>query len=277
MLRGRGENPSPSPHPFGENGRTLRVLTLLLVAGAAFAGDEVVDIVPGWKKGDVCDLTMSRTIRVRGKRMVARAERALTLDRVEEVEVRDKIVTTTARGAPGSIERRCRRWHTKTVTAVAGLKSETKNETEPAQGTTTTVDVGRDDAFLVEMLEHAIHRKGVKVGESWEAAKEDVPDGEGGKLTFKLVEVVKYKEQRAARVFVMLKATITAEKGKIDVEASGYVYYSLDAGRIIRSNLRGPVKMQLGGVGTVHGTIAEEATLVIVEAGGNQEAAPGND
>ncbi len=254
----------------------MRVLTLLLVAGAALAEDEVIDLVPRWKKGDVCDLTMSRTIRVRGKRTVGRVERALTIDRVEEVEVRDKVLTTTPLGAPGSIERKYRRSRTTMVTAVAGVKSETKKETDAAEGSTRTVDVGRADAFLAEMLEHAIHRKGVKVGETWVAEKGDTPTVEDGKLTLKLVEVLTYKEQRAARIFVSLKARIRSDGKTIDVEARGYAYYALDLGRIIRSNLRGPVKLQMGDVGTVHGTLAEEATLTIVEAGGNPEAAPGN-
>lgn len=245
-------------------------LMLLVLAGTAGAEDEVVDLLPRWKKGDVCDLTMSRTIRVRGKKTVGRVERALTVERDEEVDVRDRILTTTPRGAPGSIERKWRRARTTTVTTVAGLKSETKKETDPAEGSTRTVDVGRNDAFLVEMLEHAILRKGVKVGDAWEEE-----DAEAGKLTFKLVEVLMYKEQRAARIFVTLKAKIASGTGKIDVEARGYVYYSLDLGRIVRSNLRGPVKLQMGGLGTVHGTIAEEATLSIVEALGNPDAGPG--
>jgi hypothetical protein len=35
----------------------------------------------------------------------------------------------------------------------------------------------------------------------------------------------------------------------------------------VRSNLRGQVKLQLEGVGTVHGTMSEEATLTLVETG----------
>jgi hypothetical protein len=117
------------------------------------------------------------------------------------------------------------------------------------------------------MIEPVIYRKGARVGETWEGPKEDSESVEDGKLTFKLVEVTRWKEQRCARIYVVFKAKVLAAKGKVDLEAKGYVYFSLELGRIVRSNLRGPVKLQLDGVGTVHGTMSEEATLTLVEAG----------
>jgi hypothetical protein len=243
-----------------------RIALLLLATGAA-GGDEVVDIVPAWKKGDVCDLVFARTFRLRGKRKVGNVERALTVERDDEAVYRDKVLATTARGAPGSIERKHVRARSTTVTSVLGLKSEKENETDPVEGTTATVDIGRKDAFLVEMIESEIYRKGAKVGETWEGPKEDSARVEEGKLVFKLVEMTKFKERPAARIYVMFKAKVLAAKGKVDIEAKGYVYFSLELGRIVRSNLRGPVKLQLDGVGTVHGTMSEEATLTLVEAG----------
>lgn len=240
---------------------------LLVLATAAAGGDDAVDIAPAWRKGDVCDLVFARTLRVRGKRKVGNVERALTVERDDEAVFRDKLLELTGRGAPASIERKHVRLRTTTVTTVLGLKSETKNERDPDEGKTSTVGEGRKDAFLAEMIESVIYRKGAKVGETWEGPKEDSAGVEDGKLTFKLVEVTKWKEQRCARIYVVFKAKILAAKGKIDLEAKGYVYFSLELGRIVRSNLRGPVKLKLDGVGTVHGTMSEEATLMLVEAG----------
>ncbi len=243
-----------------------RGLILLLIATAAGAEDETVDLVPGWKRGDVCDRTMSRTIRVRGNQMVGREERALTAEQSEEVDVRDKILSTARQGTPGRMERQYRRNRTTTVTAVAGLDSETKRETDPSEGTTRTLDVGRGEAFLVELLDHAIYRKGVRAGDSWSGEQEGSGDVEEGRLTFMLVEMVTFKEQRVAKIHVTLEAKVSSGQGTIDVEAKGYVHFSLDAGRIIRSSLSGPVKLELGQAGTLLGTISEEATLTMVEA-----------
>jgi hypothetical protein len=242
-------------------------IALLLLATAAAGGEETVDLLPGWKKGDVCETTFARTLRVRGKRKVGNAVRALTLERDEDATYRDKVLATTARGVPDSLERRYVLARKTTVTSVVGLKTETKRETDPAEGTTATVGFDRKDPFLVEMIESEIYRKGAKVGETWEGPKVDAAGVEDGKLAFKLVELTKFKERPAARIHVLFKARVLSEKGNADIEVKGYVYFSLELGRIVRSNLRGPVKLELGDVGTVHGTVTEEATLTLVEAG----------
>jgi hypothetical protein len=240
---------------------------LLLLVTAVAGGDDAIDIAPAWRKGDVCDLVFARTMRLRGKRKVGNVERALTVERDDEAVFRDTLLAVTGRGAPGSMERKHVRVRTTTVTTVLGFKPETKNETDAAEGKTSTVGAGRKDAFLAELIESVIYRKGAKVGETWEGPKEDRADIEDGKLTFKLVELTKWKEQRCARIHVVFKAKVIMDKGKVDIEAKGYVYFSLELGRIVRSNLRGPMKLQLEGVGTVYGTMSEEATLTLVEAG----------
>ena len=242
----------------------LRAACLLLVAAAVGAEDEAVDLAPGWRKGEVCDRTMTRTIRVRGNQMVGRVERAMTAEVTEEFDVRDKVLSTSPGGAAGRLERHYRRARKTTTTAIAGLDSNTKRETDSAEGTTRTADLGGADGFLIELLEHAVYRKGVRAGDKWSG--EESGDEEEGRLTFMLVEVMTFKEQRVAKIHVTLKAKVASGPGRIDVETKGYVHFSLDAGRIIRSSLSGPVKLDLGEAGTLHGTISEEMTLSMVEA-----------
>jgi hypothetical protein len=237
---------------------------VLLVAASVGAEDEAIDLAPGWNRGEVCDRTMTRTIRVRGNQMVGRVERAITAEMTEELDVRDKVLSTTPGGAAGKMERFYRRARQTTTTAVAGFDSDSKRQTDPDEGRTKTVAAGEADAFLVEMLDHAIYRKEVKVGDTW--GGEDSGDEAEGRLSFKLVEVLAAKEGRTAKIHVTLKARVSTGQGAIDVEAKGYVHFSLDAGRIVRSSLSGPVKLELGELGTLHGTISEESTLAMVEA-----------
>ena len=63
----------------------------------------------------------------------------------------------------------------------------------------------------------------------------------------------------------------TVRLGRIEATARGYVWFSLDTQRIVRTNLKGPVKMVLDEIGTVFGTIQEDSTTEVVKRGEEKE------
>ncbi len=240
---------------------------LLLCVTAASAQDEAVDLVPRWRKGDVCEHKISTTVRVRGTLKAGRARRAFKVELDKQATRRDKVLSTNEQGLPARIEREYRRLFTTTVTKISG-KTNTKKEIDPSQGTTRTLDESRDRPFLVEVLERAIIRKAVRVGDTWTWKEKGAARDLGvSELTCKLSEVLTYKGQRTARVHITLKFKGDLGTQGFEATVRGHVYFSLDAGRIIRSYLKGPVTMKMDGFGPVRGTIREESTLVMVKAG----------
>ncbi len=240
---------------------------LLLCVAAAGAQDEAVDLVPRWRKGDVCDLRVRMTVRIRGTMKVGRSRRAFKIELDKEASYRDKVLSTNEQGLPARVEREYRRLVTTTVTKISG-KSDTKRETDPSQGSTRTLDESRPRPFFIEVLERAIMRKAVRVGDTWSWKEKEAARGlDNGELTCKLSEVLTYKGHRTAKVHITLKFKGDLGRQRLEATVRGHVYFSLDARRIIRSYLKGPVTMKMDDFGTVRGTIREESTLVMVKAG----------
>ena len=240
---------------------------LLLCVTAAGAQEESVDLVPRWREGDVCDHRISMTVRVRGTMKVGGKRRAFKIELDREASRRDKVLSTNKHGLPARVEREHRRLVTTTVTKISG-KSNTKKETDPSQGSTRTLDEARTRPFFIEALEGAITRKAVRVGDTWTWEATGATGGlDAGKLTCKLSKVLTYKGQRTARVHVTMKFKGDLGAQSFEATVRGYVYFSLEVRRIIRSYLKGPVTMKMAKFGTVRGTILEESTLSMVRAG----------
>jgi hypothetical protein len=236
------------------------MLVLLLCVGAR-AEEEKVDLVARARAGDVCDREIQTKLKLRGTIEAGRATRAVTVSVSENNAYRDTFRTAD------SLERHYRRLKRVSEARIAGVKPSRKDARDPLEGQKRTLDAFSADGSLVSYLEPLFDRKGVEVGDRWEWTDLGRVGVESGELKCKLSEVTPYKKQRVAKVYVTFKMKGMLRMGKVDASARGYVWFSLDAGRIVRTRLKGPIKMVLDEIGTVHGTIQEDSTTEIVKRG----------
>lgn len=240
--------------------RAALVLALgLCCASPARAGD-AVDLVPRTAKDTIWNRGYSLTIRLRGTMEVERTTRAVTVQVDEEAAFRDTILEVNEQKRPTRIERHCARWDRTATIAIAGIASKTEREVEPAEGKTETRDDTMTSGFFVELLERAVNRAGVSPGDTW---TETPRSGafESTEVICKLSSVSTIKGERTAKVYVTLKVKGSAENSIMEATVRGYAYFSLERERIVRSDLKGTVKMKVDKVGTVFGTMREKAEI----------------
>jgi len=229
---------------------------VVLLCAVAAGEEERIDLAPAWTAKETCRRLVVHEMRLNGVIREGNLQQAVRLERDETCEFRDKILDVRKDGVPDRIERTYVRLESETKVRIGSRAPMRTEEKDPAAGTTKTL-AGRE--FLTEFLEGQIRRPGVAVGGTWESEQQD--RDATAKLKCKVAKSLTYRGQKAVKLLITLKFKGKVNDMELDTTFRGYVYWSLDANRIAKGDLKGFVTLETKELGKITGSMRELYTL----------------